>query len=141
MALDISSYKRAIAQLEAYFQLAESDVAGTDDTHSRALRAGAIQAFEYTYELAIKTLRRYLEEVDASPGVIQAMSFNELIRKGYEEDLLQAELSEWQQFRKSRGTTSHGYDEDKAQFVYENIPAFLAEAQFLRNELENRLGK
>ena len=139
MSLDISSFSKAVAQLEAYVGLAESDIAGNDQTHAQALRAAAIQAFEFTYELALKTLRRYLEEADQSPETIQGMTFDEVIRKGFEEGLLNAEIADWRNFRKNRGTTSHGYDEDKAQFVYENIPPFLAEVRFLYAELERRL--
>ena len=85
-------------------------------------------------------LRRYLEEANATPGLVREMSFNELIRLGYETGLLQAELLTWKKFRQSRGTTSHGYDEDKAMEVYEGIPEFLTEARFLYRRLTQQTG-
>lgn len=140
MELDFSSLAKAIAQLETALSYAESDKAGEDEVLSHLLRAAAIQAFEYTYELSVKLLRRYLEEANATPGLVREMSFNELIRLGYETGLLQAELLTWKHFRQNRGTTSHGYDEDKAQEVYEGIPEFLTEVKFLYNKLTKQPG-
>ena len=68
------------------------------------------------------------------------VTFNELIRRGYEAGLLQAELSEWKGFRRDRGTTSHAYDEAKAREVFAAIPAFLAEARFLLAQIDARQG-
>lgn len=139
MKLDLSSYAKAISQLETALAYAESDRAGHDPILARLLRAATIQAFEYTYELSVKMLRRYLEEASASPGTVHEMTFNELIRLGYDQGLLHAELSAWKLFRQNRGTTSHGYDEDKAQDVYEAIPTFLNEARYLYEQLSRRI--
>jgi nucleotidyltransferase substrate binding protein (TIGR01987 family) len=68
------------------------------------------------------------------------MTFNEIIRRGFEVGLLQAEISQWKEFRKDRGTTSHTYDEDKANDVYETIPTFLKEAKFLYSQITKRQG-
>jgi hypothetical protein len=52
--------------------------------------------------------------------------------------LLQAELADWKEFRRDRGTTSHAHDEKKAMDVYETIPAFLTEARFLLDQIARR---
>lgn len=140
MTLDLSSLEKAIAQMEDALKYCESDLARSDPKLALHLRAAAIQAFEFTYELSFKTLKRYLEATEANPAVVEEMTFNELVRRGYELGLLQAEMADWKEFRKDRGTTSHAYDEEKAKDVYESIPKFLAEAKFLCGEIRKRQG-
>lgn len=102
------------------------------------LRAAAIQAFEFTYELAVKTLKRYLSEIDPNPALIDELSFNDLIRQCYEIGLVQSELVKWKQFRQDRGTTSHAYDENKALIVFAGIADFVREAKFVFAEIKRR---
>lgn len=120
---------------------AQSPMAQQDPELGETLRAGAIQAFEFTYELAHKLLRRYLEATEANPEAVNEMSFPELIRKGYELGLLQSELVKWKEWRKARGTTSHTFDEDKAQEVYDELDDFYQEASYLLHQLQNRQNK
>ena len=136
--LNLTSLSNAILQIEEALAYAQSDLAKDDPRLARHLRAAAIQAFEFTYELSIKMLKRYLETLKANPAAVDEMTFNELIRSGYEAGLLKAELSDWKNFRRDRGTTSHAYDEDKARAVFATIPAFLAEAKFLLAEINTR---
>ena len=136
--LDLSSLRSAIGQGEEALAYCRSDPALADPRLALHLRAGAIQAFEFTYELAIKTLKRFLEATEPTPGAVDAMSFNELIRRGSEAGLLRAQLIEWKGFRRDRGTTSHTYDEAKARAIFAAIPAFLAEAAFLLDEITHR---
>ena len=37
-----------------------------------------------------------------------------------------------------RGTTSHAYDEDKANEIYNEIPGFLNEIQYLIKQLKKK---
>jgi nucleotidyltransferase substrate binding protein (TIGR01987 family) len=138
VSLDLSSSRDAILQVEEALAYAGSDLAKNDPKLARHLRAGAIQAFEFTYELSIKMLKRYLQATEANPASVDEWTFNDLILRGYEVGLLQAELSAWKAFRRDRGTTSHAYDEAKAIEVYATIPAFLAEAKFLFGEIDRR---
>ncbi len=136
--LDLLSFNRAIFQMEEAVEFCQSDLAKNDSRLFLHLRAGAIQAFEFTYELAIKMLRRFLEATEPNPAVSNEMTFNELIRLGYERGLLESELVTWKEFRKNRGTTSHTYDEEKASDVYDSIPNFLNEVKFLYSEIQRR---
>ena len=70
---------------------------------------------------------------------MQEASFSDIIREGYARGVLNEEIAQWKKFREYRGITSHGYDEHKAQLVYENIPPFLAEAKFLYDKLDQGL--
>ena len=109
--------------------------------HDDLLRDGVIQRFEYTYELSWKMLKRFIELTAADPEAIDRMSFPELIRTGSELGLLRSGWDKWQDFRKSRGTTSHIYDEIKAQQVFSIIPAFLDESVYLLAQLQQRMVK
>jgi nucleotidyltransferase substrate binding protein (TIGR01987 family) len=136
MILDLTSLRSAIAQCHEALFYCRSDLAKQDAKLAQHLRAGAIQAFEFTYELSVKMLKRYLEATEATP--IDEMSFNELVRRGYETGLLNAEIEQWKAFRKNRGSTSHAYDMAKAMAVFQSIPEFLTEAEFLLAEIEKR---
>ena len=139
MKLDLTSLDNAAAQLEEALSLYYSDVASEDPRLKRHLRAAVIQAFEFTYELSFKMLKRYLRLASANPAEINKFVFNDVIREACRQGLLKSELSEWMEFRRQRGTTSHTYDEEKAQEVFESIPDFLDEARYLLNRLHGRI--
>lgn len=133
--LDLTSLKNAIAQLEDAL-LCHADT--SDPRLALHLRAAVIQAFEYSYELSFKMLKRTLTLIESDPFAIENMTFDEVIRTGYAHGLLQSEISVWRKYRKNRGTTSHTYNEQKAVEVFEAIPAFLADAKYLHEQLEAR---
>lgn len=139
MKVDISSLEKVIAQLKEALFYCASDLAKKDDRLALHLRAAAIQAFKFTYELSIKMLKRYLELAEASPGEIDKLSFNELMRMGYGQGLVLSELVVWKEYRRERGTTGHTYDEDKAEEVFQNIPGFLKDAEYLLHQI--KIGK
>ena len=136
--IDLSAFEKVIAQADEALDFCRSDLATKNPRLALHLRAAAIQAFEFTYELSIKTLKRFLELNEPNPSIIDEMSFNDLVRRGYETGILKAELVAWKQFRKDRGTTSHAYDELKALEVFTGIPAFLVEAKHLCAEITRR---
>jgi len=132
MALDLSSFERAIARLDEGWQRYQQD------TSDLQIRDGLIQRFEFTYELCIKMLYRFFEQTLSSRETIRTMSFNNFIRHAWSMALLNEELAQWKTFREKRNITSHTYNEDKAIEVCAIIPAFLAEAKYLHAALANR---
>ncbi len=136
--IDISPLHRAVAQLEGALAYANSDLASGNADLAPHLRAAAIQAFEFTYELSIKMLRRYLAEASPSPSTVEELDFSGLVRMGLAAGLLQEEIEAWRGFRLARGITSHTYDEAKAQSVFASIPRFLAEARYLLGQIDMR---
>ena len=137
--LNLSALVKAIHQLEQSLVYYHSDRVQQDAGLIPHLRAAAIQAFEFTYELAWKMLKRYLMLTEPNPAEIEEMSFPDLIRTGCERGLLQSELSVWKGFRQDRSVTSHTYDDTKAQEVFEHLPVFLNEAQCLLATLQERI--
>src|SRR5579863_7941993 len=132
MALDLTSLGNAVARLRE--GLARHQREPSDEQ----LRDGLIQRFEFTYELARKTLRRYLQERSPSSEEATRLSFAELIRAGNAQGVVRAEWPTWRHFRDIRTRTTHTYDADTAAAVVAEIPAFLAEAEYLCAELSKR---
>ena len=139
MALDLSPLDNAVTQLEEALEIYDSELALSDPRLKRHLRAAVIQAFEFTYELSFRMLRRYLELASPNPSEIDGLVFNDVVREAYKQSLLRSELPEWLEFRRNRGTTSHTYNEEKAQEVFESVPDFFQEARYLLNRLHERV--
>ncbi|MGH7039988.1 MAG: HI0074 family nucleotidyltransferase substrate-binding subunit [Stellaceae bacterium] len=110
---------------------------GQDPTDEQ-LRDGLIQRFEFTYELSHRMLKRYLRDSAASPDELDRLSFADLIRTGNAQGLLRSDWPAWRRFREMRARTSHTYDATIASEVVAAIPEFLAEAEYLCAELQNR---
>jgi nucleotidyltransferase substrate binding protein (TIGR01987 family) len=121
--IDTSSLARALETLEIGL---EAFARAPED---KFIRDACIQRFEYTYELAHKMLRRYLEATE--PADVKALSFPGLIRLGFERGLLSASWDVWSDFRTARNITSHAYDEAKANDVVLVLPRFAEQARFL----------
>lgn len=132
MAIDISPLVKALARLE------EGYARYLENTADLQIRDGLIQRFEFTYDLSDKMLKRTLEESSATPEAIDQMTFQSRIRMANEMDLLLNDWTRWKLYREMRNITSHTYDEAKARQVVHEIPAFIAEARFLRDRLAER---
>ncbi len=130
--LDITSFANAIDRFTEGL-----DTLG-EHPDNALIRDGVIQRFEFTYELAHKTLKRYLEMAAPTPGDIDDMVFQDLIRMGNEQGLLLNDWEEWKGYRQSRTDTSHTYNEEKALLVIAQIPAFLEETRYLLKQLRKR---
>ena len=95
-----------MAQLGESLVLYDSDIVRQYPIIRNQMRAGAIQAFEFTYELSIRMIKRYLEQVSANPAEVDELSFRNLIRRAGQQALLRSELDAWMGHRANRGTTS-----------------------------------
>lgn len=133
MSLDIAPLINATARLREGLARHLSEPA--DDQ----LRDGLIQRFEFTYELCHRMLRRFIRQGVASPDEVDRMPFQDLIRTANQQGLLLGDWPAWHRYRDSRARTSHAYQASVAREVAESIPAFLAEAEYLTDELRRRL--
>ncbi|MES2253054.1 MAG: HI0074 family nucleotidyltransferase substrate-binding subunit [Pseudomonadota bacterium] len=138
MKLDLSSYEKAIFQLDSALNTYNSDLVQSNSSLLMHVRAGSIQAFEFVYELSHKLIKRYLEMSEPTSEIIDQMSFRELIRTACEKGLIESDVNQWTLYREYRSTTSHTYAEDKAELIFEKLPQFLKEAQGLLAKLHER---
>ena len=138
MKLDLSSLSKAVETLEKTLNVAEkSSTAGLDADTQNAIKAGVIQNFEFTYELCWKFMRRWLNENANVEEAEYPRTRKELFRLAARFGLIDNPLS-WFSYGDARNLTSHTYDEDKAQTVYETAVDFLEDAtDFLKRLQEH----
>jgi len=132
MRIDLTSFAKALSSLER--GITRSQASPEDEE----FRDAVIQRFEFTYELAWKSLKRVLAEEAPSPAELEAVSFRDLIRIGAEKGVIDDPLA-WFGFREGRNISSHTYDEVKAAEVYRAALSFAVEAKELLGRLEARI--
>ena len=128
----LTSFEKAINSLK------EAIAEYNKDKSNSFVRDSVIQRFEYTYELSIKMLKRYLEIISSSKSEVDMMSFNDIIRKANIKGMLSGNLEDWRNYRDMRNITSHTYDEEKASQVISVVDGFLYDAEFLLNILKEK---
>ena len=136
MALELSSLKKAVSALAGV--LAKSDdlelMSRLDEVTRNAVKAGVIQHFEFTYELCWKFIKRWLEtNVTAVDGVTR----RELFRLAAENRLID-DVDEWMRYHAARKQTSHIYQPEIAETVYDTAHDFSRAAARLLAALEER---
>lgn len=78
---------------------------------------GAIHRFEFTFELAWKTMKDYLEYI----GIIQGIgSPREIIKTAYENGIIE-DGDNWIKMMLARNSLAHLYDEEKSREIYIEI--------------------
>ena len=115
--------------------LARSEEAKSD----KALRYALIKTFELTYELAIKTLRKYLIAESTKSDEAATFDFQDLIRLADQAGLVRTGWPEWREFRANRGRTVHTYCEAVALQIAAALGDFSAEIHVLLRNLSKRL--
>jgi len=136
MALDLSSLREALAALNTSLRYLGSDLAADPELKDQ-FRGAAIQAFEFTYELAFKFMKRQLEEVAAVPSSVDEMTFMQVIRAAAEAGLI-SDVSRFREYREARNITSHSYDRTKAERIAAELPRFASDVAELLAALEAR---
>ncbi len=131
--IDITPLARAVGRLREGLERHQREPG------DEQVRDGLIQRFEYTYELSHRMLRRFIRQAAASPEEVDRMAFQDLIRTANQQGLLLGDWPAWRSYRELRGRTSHPCEAETAERVVQAIPGFLAEADYLRDQLNARL--
>lgn len=111
MLQKIENYHHAIAQLE------EAVTVYGNDQSDALYRDGLIQRFEFTVELAWKSLKEYLEDQGT---ILSVASPKAVLKDAYAAGVIMDEKV-WDEIIRSRNITSHVYDEKTAIEVAERI--------------------
>jgi nucleotidyltransferase substrate binding protein (TIGR01987 family) len=117
-----SNYKKAFDKLEKYCSV---------ENMNEMEEQGLIKAFEYTYELAWKTLQDLLHE----KGFEQIVGPKPVIDQSFQNGYIQNGQA-WVRMHKSRNLTSHTYDSLTAEEIATEIRQ---EYVFLLSQLKERL--
>ena len=87
------------------------------ETESDIVIDGTLHRFEFTFELAWKTMKDYLEYI----GIIQGIgSPREIIKTAYENGIIE-DGDNWIKMMLARNSLSHLYDEEKSREIYIEI--------------------
>lgn len=84
-------------------------------------KAGAIQAFEYTYELCWKTMKRILTNQNIETSIPK-----DVFRTAAQFNLIE-DAEVWFDFIKKRNETTHTYNKKTAEEIFSFLPAFQKE--------------
>lgn len=96
---------------------------GIANAQSDLEKAGAIQAFEYTYELCWKTMKRILANQNIETSIPK-----DIFRTAAQFNLIKdAEI--WFKFIKKRNETVHTYNKGTAKEIFEFLPIFQNEVE------------
>jgi nucleotidyltransferase substrate binding protein (TIGR01987 family) len=115
------AFEKALNQLEKALKQPKSEY----------IRDAVIQRFEFTYELAWKTIKAYLSTLD-----LTVLSPKEALKVAYQQGLI-TDAAAWSELHVKRNLTSHTYDEVLADEIYgylqkEGLSLFLSLQQTLR---------
>ncbi len=123
----IDDFGRALARLvEA--------IAESQNSESTTLKDGVIQRFEFTFELAWKALKDYLQY----EGLTEVKSPRSVIREGFANEILEnGEI--WIDMLEDRNLTSHLYQQSIAENIYQKIvTVYLSELRELYQLLSEK---
>lgn len=119
----LSNYDKAVARLQNAASII-ADKKCFDNDADELLKEGLIQRFEYTQELAWKVMKDYEEY----QGYTDVQGSRDAIRKALQMGIIEDAV--WMSTISSRNLTSHCYDEDEFNMVfnkiiYDYIPIFV----------------
>ena len=137
MALDVR-WKQRFENYERAFGLLDDALADGSESLSLLEREGVVQRFEYTFELAWKTLKDYLEE----GGLILAtVTPRQVIKEAFAARLLE-DGQVWIDMLDHRNLLSHTYDSEVFSKAVEVISdRYLAALESLRDSFAGRGGE
>jgi len=96
------------------------------------MRDSAIQRFEFTFELAWKTLKAFLEEQG-----ITVYSPRDSFKGAFQLGLMDEETT-WLEMIELRNLTTHTYNESTAEEIYDALPRILVLYKKLLESLKSR---
>jgi nucleotidyltransferase substrate binding protein (TIGR01987 family) len=132
MTSDIRWIQRFNNYLRAYDLLKEAAFIGEP---SELEIEGMIQRFEYTFELAWKTMKDYLEEM----GFTEIVGSREAIRIAFANGII-ADGDIWMEMIKARNLTTHIYNSETAHQIWSDIiKLYLPCFKQFRDYLEGKL--
>ncbi len=126
MKIDTSVLEKALASLNEVLALEKTAI----------IRDSAIQRFEYTYELAVRLLKRKLEDVAESAIEVEHMGYRDMMRFAAEKGYISDPVA-WFDFREKRVLAPHCYDEDNAAEVYAVLPDFVVGGYSLAGKINS----
>ena len=114
----------------------EARMAQFTEVERDGIRAGVIQNFEVTYELAWKLIDRWLR-INMGPEVTREVNRRQFYRIAAQHRLI-ADVDLWMRYHEARNMTSHRYNRQMMEQVYQAARDFPPDAQRLFATLDAR---
>ena len=129
--LDHTSLKLAVDALDRALGVTSQGArwAAFDAATQETLKAGVFQTFEVAYEQSWKMLKRWLQ-ANPTSGEVEGVPMRQLYRVAAKAGLID-DVDRWMEFHKARNETSHTYNRQTAQTVFEMVPRYLVDAKKL----------
>lgn len=108
----IKTFKKALGTLEEALAI---------KSPSKLEKDGAIQRYEYSFELAWKCLKLYLED----QGITKATTPKACLQQSFIHKIITDEDT-WMEMIKSRNLTVHTYNEKFANVLFKKLPRYLS---------------
>ena len=118
----VNDFALALGQFES----AMDQPAGSD-----LIRAGCIQYFEFTFELAWKAIKQLVEE----SGLPPCTSPKSCLKAAFQQDWVEDEAI-WLDMLEARNQMSHAYDARNALKVYDRLAAYRPSLRQLHERLK-----
>ena len=119
-------FEEALARFREVLQMPKTDV----------IRDSAIQRFEFTLDLAWKTVKAFLEEKKG----IRSSSPKDCFREAYHQGLIEYSDA-WIKFVDMRNETVHTYKQEIAEQIYSQLPEVLKHATQLLSVIKSNTKK
>ena len=136
MLQDLTALRDSIGALERSLGYLRSDLA-SDPGIREQFRGAAILAFEFTHETSFTMIKRQLEQMLPDTAAVDRMSYMEVIRSAAEAGLI-SDVVRFKNYRDLRNTTSHTYNQSKAEAIVGVLNEFAADTRYLLAKLEER---
>ena len=134
--LDFTALEKAIARLDESLKVVDEFSTTKSSPLIRTLMSGVVQHFEFTYELSWKFVKRWLGE-NLGKSQVDGLSRQALFRLAAEYQLIES-VENWMLFHRARNETSHTYNENTADEIFQIAIQFLPEATKLLDALKSK---
>ena len=140
MKINVETLRDALEEMGKFREIYEAEKAsGTpgSDIRIRAFHAAVVKAFEFTYESAIRLIRRQLSEGSFTTAEVKALAFRDMMHTAAESGLI-ADPKPWFHYRDIHNLTSDVYGKAKTDKALSAADDFLKDVHFLLAELVRR---
>jgi len=123
--IDLGNFYKAFSQFEKFRQ----------NLNSEQEKAGAVQAFEFSYEMAWKTMKRIL-----SAKGVDARSPRDVFREAASINMI-SDPETWFKFIEVRNISAHTYNEQVLDQVIDFFPTFSEAIVEFKKYIENEIAR
>lgn len=127
LEIKINNFTNALQRLK------EATTVFREQNGNDVVRDGVIQRFEFTYEVAWKATKEYLESI----GIVDKNSPKTVFKEAFSQKLI-AKEENWLNMLKDRNQTVHVYKEEMAREIVERVMnCYIKEFEELLNKLHD----